>query len=442
MKKNHLQLLILIIITLFSCTSEQIEEEEEVIEITTSDFRARIDENPQEDQSIGFLDASTNLGEVSYAIKLQIPEGAIYINPNNGELKVLDKKLFNYELNQIISATVIVSNGDVFQELKVTIELNDIREFLPFEIIAGTGNPGYSGDGALAINAELNYPRSMVFDPAGNLIFADEKNNSIRKIDQNGFITTIAGTGISGYSGDGGNATVAKLNNPRGITLDTEGNILIADTGNNVIRKINNGIIQTIAGTGIAGFAGDEGKAEFSQLNSPRGVHVDNKNNIYIADFKNHRVRKINSNGVITTIAGNGDNISAGDGELASTASLEGPYCITSKNENIYIGDISAGRIRKIDPNGVITSILNEDGIHLITSPTAINFGSNNNLFVTDLGGKIYRIDSQEKTHEILTTNELGFIGGFAFDNNANFFYSDSFIGQIKKIKNTEFLGL
>ena len=173
--------------------------------------------------------------------------------------------------------------------------------------VAGTGLGGYSGDGGAAVDAALNLPAGILFDGAGNLIIADQFNDVIRRVDGSGIITTIAGTGTAGYSGDGGAAIAAQLDQPFGLALDATGDLLFADLGNSVIRKINFlGIITTVAGNGVSGYGGDGGPATAASLNSPRSILPDGSGNLYIADTANRRVRKVDTAGVITTIAGNG----------------------------------------------------------------------------------------------------------------------------------------
>ena len=210
--------------------------------------------------------------------------------------------------------------------------------------IAGNGIAGYSGDGGLATNAELNNPYGVAVDSNGNIYIADTNNNRIRKVNSTtGIITTIAGNGTAGYSGDGGLATNAELYYPYGVAVDSNGNIYIADTYNNRIRKVNSttGIITTIAGNGTAGYSGDGGPATNAQLNYPYGVAVDSSGNIYIADTDNNRIRKVNSTtGIITTIAGNGNPGYSGDGGPATNAELYDPSGVAvDSNGNIYIAD-------------------------------------------------------------------------------------------------------
>jgi hypothetical protein len=186
--------------------------------------------------------------------------------------------------------------------------------------IAGIGTfSGYSGDGGLATSAKLNTPQGAAYDSAGNLYISDGGVGVVRKVAPNGIITTFAGNGTNGFGGDGGPATSAQLSNPTGIAIDGAGNVYICDTGNERIRKIDaaTGTISTIAGIGgNGGFAGDNGPATAAQLNGPLYLAFDLAGNLNFTDFSNDRVRKITmSSGVITTVAGNGTAATAGDGD-------------------------------------------------------------------------------------------------------------------------------
>lgn len=216
--------------------------------------------------------------------------------------------------------------------------------------IVGTGIPGFSGDGGLATNARLNFPNGVAIDVAGNLYVADSSNVRIRKIDTNGVITTIAGNGLWGFSGDGGAATNAKLQYPQGLAIDPSGNLYIADSGNVRIRKVDaNGIITTVAGNGIAGFEGDGGLAKNAQLYYPRGIALDSLGHLYIADTSNNRIRKVDTGGTITTVAGNGTVDFSGDGGSATSAGLNYPQGIAvDPSGNLYIADTHNSRVRMV----------------------------------------------------------------------------------------------
>jgi hypothetical protein len=226
--------------------------------------------------------------------------------------------------------------------------------------IAGTpGSYGFSGDGGPATAAQLGAPAGLCVDPAGNIYFADPGKHVVRKIAPNGIITTIAGTGgTSGYSGNGGAATAALLYSPYDVCLDASGNLYVADKGNHAIRKIaTNGIITTIAGIGgflNYGFTGDGGAATSAKLNNPQSVSIDATGNLYISDYTNNRIRKVNTSGIISTIAGNGQSAVLGDGPafyggdygVATSASVGAPYGNFWINNFLFVA--ASYRIRKI----------------------------------------------------------------------------------------------
>jgi sugar lactone lactonase YvrE len=231
--------------------------------------------------------------------------------------------------------------------------------------VDGDGSPGFSGDGELAIDAELNQPSDVVLDLAGNLYIADYFNSRVRKVDvQTGNITTVAGNGVFGYSGDGGPATSAEFDGPLAITLDSAGNIYVADYGNQRIRKVDvaTGIITTVAGNGIVGFSGDGGLATNAELYSPAFVLFDADGDFYISDQDSNCIRKVNvTTGIITTIAGSGNPNGGyrGDGGSATDAELWGPSALAlDASGNLYIADTFNNRVRRIRATtGIITTI-------------------------------------------------------------------------------------
>jgi sugar lactone lactonase YvrE len=223
--------------------------------------------------------------------------------------------------------------------------------------VAGNGTWSFSGDNGPATSAGLAWPNGLAVDSAGNLYIADSFDSRIRKV-SNGVITTVAGNGTRGFSGDGGPATSAQLYSPQGVAVDSAGNLYIADSGDNCIRKVSNGTITTVAGDGTEGFSGDNGPATAARLSHPTGLAVDSAGNLYIADFSNNRIRKI-SNGVITTVAGNGTLPpgSSGDGGPATSAQLVYPTSVAVDSAgNLYIADAGNNCIRKVS-NGVITTV-------------------------------------------------------------------------------------
>ena len=225
--------------------------------------------------------------------------------------------------------------------------------------IAGTGERGFAGDGGPATQAQLAFPTDVAVDGAGNLYIADAGNHRIRRVDPSGSITTIAGTGERGFAGDGGPATQARLYHPSGVAVDRAGNLYIADSGNHRIRRVSqSGTITTIAGTGERGFGGDGGPAVEAQLYYPRGVAVGQMGDLYIADISNHRIRRVGRSGTITTFAGTRARGFSGDGGPATQARLYHPSGVAvGQLGDLYIADISNHRIRKVDSTGVITTI-------------------------------------------------------------------------------------
>ena len=273
--------------------------------------------------------------------------------------------------------------------------------------IAGTGTKGYSGDNGAATLAQLNLPYGVVLDSSRNVYIADTSNSRIRKIDMStGIISTIAGTGIYGYSGDGGPATSAKLGGPYGVALNSSGNVYIGDTGNNRIRMIDasTGIITTIAGTGSSGYSGDGGAATSAELSTPSGVALNSSGNVYIASLFGCRFRMIDaSTGIISTIAGTGTAGFSGDGGPATNASFKYPSgVVLDSNSNVYIADADNHRVRKIDAStGIISTIAGTgtsgysgDGgaatSAKLKNPSGVALDSSGNVYIADKSN--YRI--------------------------------------------------
>lgn len=235
--------------------------------------------------------------------------------------------------------------------------------FNPARIVttyAGTGTDGDSGDGGAAVAARISFPTSVAVDAQGNLYIVDSGNHRVRKVTPGGVMMAFAGNGMLGSSGDGGAATDATLNNPQAVAVDAQGNVYISDSGNNRIRRVNatDGKIATYAGTGADAFGGDGGPATQAQLSLPYGIALDAAGNLYIADNGNRRVRKVTaSDGKITTVAGNGRLGNAGDGGPATQAQFQSPYGVTvDRNGVLYVVDDTDARIRRISPDRVIST--------------------------------------------------------------------------------------
>jgi hypothetical protein len=232
--------------------------------------------------------------------------------------------------------------------------------------VAGTGRAGFSGDGGPAISADLNGPQSIAIDSAGDIFIADAQNNRIRRVDPAGIITTIAGSGQPGFAGDGGPATKAELNDPTGVAIGFGNTILIADSANNRVRVVDaTGIVATFAGTGDTNYAGDGGPATSGVLNDPRCIAVDANDNVYVADALNDRVRRIKVDGTISTVAGTGMQSFSGDHGLATNASLQlatspgsGGGCLAVDTAgDLFIADALNNRVREVAVNGIITTV-------------------------------------------------------------------------------------
>jgi sugar lactone lactonase YvrE len=230
--------------------------------------------------------------------------------------------------------------------------------------VAGNGVQGYSGDGGMATSATANAPNGVAVDANGNLYIADSGNNCVRKVTPSGIITTVAGTGAPGQSGDGGPAINAMLSGPRGVAVDAAGNIYIADYGNRKIRKVTpGGTITTIAGTGTPGYSGDGGQATLAQLSSPEGLRVDSGGNLFFAEPLSSVIRKVAANGIISTVAGNGTYGYSADGVLATNAQLYNPSAVgLDAAGNIYFTDQHAHQIRKVGTNGILTTVAGQEG--------------------------------------------------------------------------------
>jgi len=249
---------------------------------------------------------------------------------------------------------------DAAGDLYIADTLNfRIRKVTPAGIIttvAGTGIPGFTGDGGAATKARLREPSSPALDTGGNLYFADSENDRIRRISTSGIISTVAGNGSCGKKGNGGPATAAQLCDPSAVAIDTAGNLYIADSGNNEIRKVTAaGVISIFAGTGTFGSSGDAGLATAARLGMPDGVAVDSLHDVFIADEANNKIREVKPTGIISTFAGTGIPGFSGDGGPAPAAKLAHPEGIgVDPLGNVYIADSFNFRIRVVTTSGII----------------------------------------------------------------------------------------
>jgi uncharacterized protein (TIGR03437 family) len=269
-------------------------------------------------------------------------------------------------------------------------------------VVAGNSRAGFSGDGGPAVNAQLNSPEGVAVDASGNVFIADSANNRVRKVDTSGIITTYAGNGTvsqlgPGSFGDGGTATDATLHLPTGLAVDKSGTLFIADTGNNAVRKVGtDGIIQLVAGDSYASYAGDGGSGPSAELHSPTDVAVDSAGNTYISDTANAAIRKVDTGGIITTFAGNAKIGTSGDGGAATSASLVAPLAVAVDSAgNLYLVQNGDSRIRKVDTKGIITTVAGNgtpgfagDGgapdKAQFNFPTGIASDASGNLYIAD----------------------------------------------------------
>ena len=307
----------------------------------------------------------------------------------------------------------------------------------------------------------IDSPSTIVFDGAGNLLFGDEGNSRIRKITPAGIISTVAGNGTFGYSGDGGPATEASLNGPTSLFVDSANNIYITDAFNYVVRKIDTaGVIHTVAGNNHQGFSGDGGPATSAQLNYSSGIAVDAQGNLYIADANNERVRKVDASGIITTYAGNGQPGNTGSGGPANGASIGGTRGLLIKDGKLYITtfsnvwavNLATQKIKIIAGDAGGMSGFNGDGktslATTLQSPWGMTFFSTGRLLIADEGnarvrriggGKIVRTVAGGHTGDggpALKSNlNAGFFGGhIAFDPAGNLYFADSGNFRVRKI--------
>ena len=288
---------------------------------------------------------------------------------------------------------------------------------------AGNGVSGFSGDGGAATAAQIS-SWDFTFDSFGNMYLAEVDSNRIRKIDLNGIITTIAGTGVAGYAGDGGAASLAKFNRPFRIRIDATGNIYVSEQGNNVIRKINtSGIITTIAGIGTSGFSGDGGAATNAQLSFPVLGCIDRYGNLYVST-DNRRIRKISPLGIISTIAGSAVYGYGGDGGPATDAYLRNPYGIALDDTgNVYFTDNINSVIRKIDTFGTINTLFGIGGFGFTAdglpasgayfySPLSLIRDRKGNFYFNDmLNYKVRMIDTAGILHTLAGNGVSGYSG-------------------------------
>jgi trimeric autotransporter adhesin len=338
---------------------------------------------------------------------------------------------------------------------------NRIRKIDPvaLTIVTAVGSATQIGDGAAAASAQLLQPGGTALDAAGNLYIADTANHRIRKVDTTGKISTIAGTGIAGYSGDGAAATAAQLFSPQSVAVDSFGNVLIADSGNSRVRQIApSGNITTVAGNGVYGYNGDGAAATRAQLANPSCVRVDSNNNIYISDSDNGRIRKVNSSGTINTVAG-GNGTAYGEGGPAISALLLAPGCIAlDAANNLYIADSLHSTIRKVDSTGNITTVAGNQKLGFtgdggpatsaaLFLPVDVAIDSAGNLFIADtINARIRKVAANGVITSIAGTGffgatgdgglalgaQIGEVTGLTIDPKGNLYLADAYNNRVR----------
>jgi sugar lactone lactonase YvrE len=365
---------------------------------------------------------------------------------------------FAAQLNKPTDVRIYLNQVFVADSENDRVRLIDLTSGGIITTIAGNGTPSRSGDGGPGPQAQVGVPYGVAVDAAGNEYIADDQNAVIRKIDTNGVITTVVGTGFVGFSGDGGPAAGAQLNDPRGVAVNATGDMFISDTGNQRIRRVDHasGVITTVAGTGTAGYSGDNGAATGAMINYPRGIVLDASGSLYIADTGNNRVRKVDTTGVITTLAGNGVAGFAGDGGLAGLAALNGPRGLAiDPAGNLFVTDSNNNRVRTVDHTTSVITTFAGNGIAGLAGdgraatgaelnfPFGLTFDLAGNLYIADtLNQRIRSVDTHGTIYSVIAScgtvpgwsgdrgpaalAQLNFPYGLGADANGNIFIADA----------------
>ena len=303
-----------------------------------------------------------------------------------------------------VNSIVVDDSGNLYISVRVDHSVRRVDAASGvITTVAGNGERGFSGDGGPATRARVNQPFGIAVDGSGNLYIADKLNQRVRWVDvDSGVIATVAGNGLEDFSGDGGPATDAQLNTPTGVAVDGAGNLLIADTLNHRVRPVDarTGVITTVVGNGTEDFSGDRGPATSASLRFPVGVAVDGSGNLYIADQANRRIRRVDAaTGVITTVAGNGEDGFSGDGGPATDASLSSFWGVAVDDSgNLYIADMGNHRVRRVDAAGGVINTVAGKGTEgfsgdrgpatsaSVDSPIGLAVDGAGNLLIADSG--------------------------------------------------------
>jgi uncharacterized protein (TIGR03437 family) len=364
----------------------------------------------------------------------------------------------------ITTGVALDSSGNLYVSDAENCLVYQVNPAGTLSVYAGNGTCDISGDGGRATNAALFSPMGLAVDSSGNLYIADQINCRIRMVTPAGIMTTVAGNGAYGYSGDGGPAKRAMLNFPTGVAVDSSGDIYIADQDNHVIRKVTAaGIISTIAGNGMEGYGGDTGQATAAKLNYPAGVALDTNGNLYIADADNDRIRKVTPGGIITTVAGNG-SFAVNSGGPATGGGLANPVGVTVDGAgNIYIAEGEFGEgdlVQKVTPGGVISTIAGTGpkgffgdggpaGNALLATPQDVVVDSSGNVYIADTGNRrVRKLTATGLISTVVGNGNFRFGGdggaatvaylsapvGIAIDPSRNVYFTDVENNRVRKI--------
>ena len=335
------------------------------------------------------------------------------------------------------------SRGNVYFVDRDTYRVRKVDQSGQVSTVAGSGLLGFSGDGGPATSAKLGERvEGLAVDDVGNVYIADTANYRIRRVDPSGTIDTIAGTGSYGGGGDGGPAAMATLGAVYGLATDAAGNLYIADTFNDKVRKISpDGIISRFAGTGEEGHGGDGGPAGHARLDKPRGLAVDESGHVYIADTDNHRIRRVDPSGTIATVAGNGHSGYGGDGGAATAAMFDGPHDVAVDASGIiYVADSRNRVVRRIDAAGILTTVAGvgpdaqteDDGADAairISFARAVATDAEGAVYIADsFGDSVLRLDDQGMLRQFVGAGrrDVHRPGDVAIDASGNILVADS----------------
>jgi sugar lactone lactonase YvrE len=406
-----------------------------------------------------------------FRVRKVTPMGTISTIAGNGQFQISGDGGFAVDAGLgSVAAVAADRDGNVF--LSETANSHRVRRIDVttgiIDSFAGTHSATYSGSGGAATSALLARPQGLAFDSSGNLYLADHEFARVRRVDPAGTITTIAGTGAFGFSGDGGLATAARLRGPSSVAVDANGVLYIADGMENRVRRVDAaGVITTFAGNGTSAYGGDGGPATSAGICWPSGLAFDGQGNLYIASKCNNVIRRVDAAGNISTYAGTHSSGFAGDGGLATLAQLNDPHGIAfDANGNLYIADLGNNRIRRVAPDGIITTVagsacanppcaLGDGGVATsayLYQPLDVAVGAGGVLYIAASNGRIRRVDGAGVITTIAGSDASGFAGdggpataiamrdgpyGVAVDASGVVYFADTNNNRVRRISST-----